>query len=366
VHKIDSIKNKILKGDCIESLKKIPSGTVDLIFADPPYNMQLEDGKELYRDNGSMTVSVFDHWDKFDTIEEYDTFCKAWLSEAQRVLKDDGAIWVIGSYHNIFRLGYILQDLGYWILNDVIWMKSNPKPNFKGTRFNNAHETLIWASKSKKSKYTFNYKALKIYNDDLQMRSDWIISICSGNERLKDSAGDSVHHTQKPEELLYRVILSTTNKGDLVVDPFFGSGTTGAVCKRLGRDCIGLEREPKYIEAAINRINAIVPLADEYLTHLIEEPPPKIAFGTLLVNNMLQVGETLYSSDKAHQAIIKANGAIEYNEGVGSIHSVCKSITNKTSSNGWKYWFVERDGILKCINDFRYSLAEKLKTFSSE
>ncbi|HQS70212.1 MAG TPA: DNA methyltransferase, partial [Novosphingobium sp.] len=252
-------RNQILRGDCIAEMRKLPDASIDMIFADPPYNLQL--GGDLARPDGSHVDAVTNDWDKFSSFATYDKFTREWLIEAHRLLKPDGSIWVIGSYHNIFRVGTILQDLGFWILNDIIWRKANPMPNFKGTRFTNAHETLIWASKSEKSKYTFNYRAMKTLNDELQMRSDWVLPICSGPERLRRN-GTKAHPTQKPEALLYRVMLATTNKGDVVLDPFFGTGTTGAVAKRLGRDWIGCEREDDYIEVALERIELAL-LLDE-------------------------------------------------------------------------------------------------------
>ena len=285
---IDIIKNTIINGDCIEELKKIPSRSIDLIFADPPYNLQLKN--ELYRPNQTKVDGVFDEWDKFDSIQEYDKFTVKWLSECRRVLKDDATIWVIGSYHNIFRVGAILQNLGFWILNDILWIKTNPMPNFMGTRFNNAHETMIWASKNKESKYTFHYKALKVFNDDLQMRSDWHIPICSGDERIKHN-GQKAHSTQKPEELLYRVILSTSNAGDLVLDPFSGSGTTAAVAKKLQRNFIGIEKEEFYVNIAKERLKRIKPIAQEFLEYPIERPIPKVPFGNLIEKNLIEVGK---------------------------------------------------------------------------
>jgi len=240
---INQYLNKIIRGDCIEMLKKLPDNSIDLIFADPPYNLQLNG--ELWRPNQTKVDAVNDEWDKFTSFQEYDKFSEEWLRECRRVLKKDGTIWVIGSYHNIFRLGKIMQDIGFWILNDILWIKTNPMPNFKGTRFNNAHETLIWASKEKDSKYTFHYKTMKVFNDDLQLRSDWYIPICNGGERLKDKNGNKVHSTQKPEALLYRIIISSSNPDDVVLDPFMGSGTTGVVAKKLGRNFIGIEKEEK-------------------------------------------------------------------------------------------------------------------------
>ena len=241
----------ILVGDCIERMNALPAGSVDLIFADPPYNLQL--GGDLQRPDGSQVDAVDDDWDKFDNFAAYDKFTQEWLAEARRILKPDGTLWVIGSYHNIFRVGATLQDQGFWILNDIIWRKSNPMPNFKGTRFTNAHETLIWAAKSDKARYTFHYRSMKTLNDELQMRSDWVIPICGGKERLKLN-GTKAHPTQKPEALLYRILLACTNPGDVVLDPFFGTGTTGAVAKRLQRHWIGCERYSTYCKVAEERI----------------------------------------------------------------------------------------------------------------
>ena len=267
--------NKIIKGDCIEILKKLPENSIDLIFADPPYNLQLKG--ELYRPNQTKVSAVNDEWDKFSSFDEYDKFTYDWLKECQRVLKKDGSIWVIGSYHNIFRVGKIMQDLGFWVLNDIIWIKTNPMPNFKGTRFNNAQETLILASKSQKSKVTFHYKSMKAFNDDKQMRSDWYIPICLGNERIRIN-GEKAHSTQKPEELLYRIILSTSDVGDIVLDPFMGSGTTGAIAKKLRRKYIGFEKEDFYKKVAEDRIKKVVPIDEEFLNYKIEKPKPKVTF----------------------------------------------------------------------------------------
>ncbi len=342
--------NTILAGDCIENLRTLPDASIDLIFADPPYNMQLRGA--LHRPDQSKVSAVNDEWDKFSSFDVYDTFCRAWLTECQRVLRPNGTIWVIGSYHNIYRLGALLQDLGFWILNDVVWVKNNPMPNFKGTRFNNAHETLIWASKSEKSKFTFHYKTMKAYNDDLQMRSDWQIPICSGNERIKIN-GEKAHSTQKPEALLYRILLATSNVGDTVLDPFFGSGTTGAVAKRLGRNYIGLEREPFYIEVAQQRIDAVQTLENELLFYPSERKKIKIAFSTLIEQGKINVGETLFSKDKKHQAIVLADASLQQGELHGSIHRLSALLLGREANNGWTFWYVEREGGLVAINDFR-------------
>ena len=300
--------NRILKGDCIEMMRSLPTGSIDMIFADPPYNLQL--GGDLARPDGSHVGAVTDHWDQFDSFAVYDRFTREWLSEAYRLLKPNGSIWVIGSYHNIFRLGTMLQDMGFWILNDIIWRKTNPMPNFKGTRFTNAHETLIWAAKSEKAKYTFNYRAMKTLNDELQMRSDWVLPICSGKERLKRN-GTKAHPTQKPESLLYRVILSTTNKGDVVLDPFFGTGTTGAVAKRLGRNWIGCEREDDYIEVAQERIDLALPLDESALkTMQSKRAAPKVPFGSLVESGWLAPGTILADKKRRWQAVVRADGSV--------------------------------------------------------
>ena len=344
--------NKIILGDCIEKLKHFPDKSIDLIFADPPYNLQLQ--KTLFRNNGKKFEGVEDEWDKFGSFEEYDKFCINWLKECRRVLKDTGTIWVIGSFQNIFRIGKILQDLDYWILNDIIWSKTNPVPNFKGTRFNNSHETLIWASKSKNSKYTFNYKTMKAYNCDKQMRSEWHIPLVNGNSRLKDENGNKAHSTQKPNALLYRVILSTTKKGDIVLDPFMGSGTTGAMAKALGRNFIGIEKEEKYVDLANKRIEKTHTFSDEsLLKQHLEEKPPKVPFGSLIENGYIKVGERLYSKDKKFYGDVLADSSIKNGIGVGSIHSLSAKMLNKESNNGWTFWYIEREKNLVSIDNLR-------------
>ena len=284
--------NKILNGDCLKELKKIPAKTFDLVFADPPYNMQI--GEKLTRPDSSKVNGVTDKWDRFNSFKHYDDFCKTWLKECKRILKDNGSIWVIGSYHNIFRLGYHLQNLNYWLLNDVIWKKNNPMPNFRGTRFTNAHETLIWASKSKNSKYTFNYQSLKCLNDDLQMRSDWTFPICSGKERLKRN-GKKIHSTQKPEALLHRILLATTNKGDIVFDPFLGTGTTAVVAKKLGRNYYGIEKEKSYFNAAKERIGKTLKIEDNYLDTIENnKSKPRVPFGSLVEMGIIKPGASLF------------------------------------------------------------------------
>ena len=337
---LNEFLNKIIQGDCIEVLKDIPDNSVDLIFADPPYNLQLNG--ELFRPNQTKVDAVNDEWDKFNSFEEYDRFTFLWLKECKRILKENGSFWVIGTYHNIFRVGKIMQDLGYWILNDIVWIKTNPMPNFKGTRFSNAHETLIWATKKEKSKYTFNYKSMKIYNDDKQMRSEWYIPICQGKERLKDENGNKLHSTQKPEELLFRIIISTSKAGDVVLDPFAGSGTTCVVAKRLKRKFIGIEKEQKYIKAAIKRVKNTSVIEDDLLSLKVEEKKPKVPFGNLIESGFIEIGENLYSKDLKYKAKVLANASIKHNGEFGSIHSISAKILNKASNNGWKFWYVKR------------------------
>jgi len=342
---------QILSGDCIEAMRGLPSASVDMVFADPPYNLQL--GGDLNRPDGSHVDAVTDHWDKFDSFAAYDTFTRAWLAEARRVLKPNGSLWVIGSYHNIFRVGAILQDLGFWILNDIVWRKANPMPNFKGTRFTNAHETLIWASTSEKARYTFNYRAMKTLNDELQMRSDWVLPICGGQERLK-KGGSKVHPTQKPEALLYRVMLATTNKGDVVLDPFFGTGTTGAVAKRLGRQWIGCEREGGYREAALERIELALPLDESALTTMQSaKSAPKVAFGTLIETGWIAPGTTLSDKKRRMVAQVRADGSLLAGTDSGSIHGLGAKLQGAPSCNGWSFWHIEHEGEFKPIDAIR-------------
>jgi modification methylase len=310
-------------------------------------------GGDLSRPDGSHVDAVTDHWDQFDSFAAYDKFSREWLTEARRVLKPNGSIWVIGSYHNIFRLGAMMQDMGFWILNDVVWRKANPMPNFKGTRFTNAHETLIWCSMGEKAKYTFNYRLMKTLNDELQMRSDWVLPICSGQERLK-KGGTKVHPTQKPEALLYRVMLATTNKGDVVLDPFFGTGTTGAVAKRLGREWIGCERESIYREAALERIELALPLDESALTTMqSHKAPPKVAFGTLIETGWIQAGAILTDKKRRIKALVRADGSLLAGEDSGSIHGLGAKVQGAPSCNGWTYWHIEHEGELKPLDAIR-------------
>ncbi|WP_308419089.1 site-specific DNA-methyltransferase [Terasakiella brassicae] len=333
-------------------MNSLPEKSVDLIFADPPYNLQL--GGDLHRPNNTKVDACDDHWDQFDSFKAYDDFSKAWLKAARRILKDDGTIWVIGSYHNIFRVGVTLQDLGYWMLNDVIWRKTNPMPNFRGRRFTNAHETMIWCSKSEKAKYNFNYEAMKAFNDDVQMRSDWLLPICNGGERLKDDAGQKAHPTQKPESLLYRVIMASSKPGDVVLDPFFGTGTTGAVAKKLGRNFIGLERETDYIKVAEKRIKAIKGTVDtSLLTTPAKRQAPRIPFGTLLERGLLEPGTTLTDIKGRYQAKVRADGTLSAANFRGSIHQVGARVQNAQACNGWTFWHMEKAGNRVCIDELR-------------
>ena len=349
------LKDTIVQGDCLEVLKSFPEKCVDLIFADPPYNMQT--GGELLRTDGSAFRGVEDKWDKFDSLHDYDEFSKEWLRECRRILKDDGAIWVIGSFQNIYRLGYIMQDLGFWILNDVVWSKPNAVPNFGGTRFQNAHETLIWCAKGKGAKYHFNYKTMKHLNGDKQMKSVWNIGICIGKERLKDENGQKIHSTQKPEQLLYNVILSSTEKGDLVMDPFFGTGTTGAVAKRLNRHFIGIERETKYIEAARRRIRAVLPEFSDLVENVLDVKPPKVSLKKLVEMGYLFAGQKLYSHDRRFVTEICANGNVVTDGFEASIHKMSAKFLNRSNNNGWDYFWCEIDGEFVSIDQLRYRAA---------
>lgn len=352
-------RNQILAGDCIEVMNSLPAGSVDLIFADPPYNLQLRG--DLHRPDNSKVDAVDDHWDQFDNFAAYDRFTRDWLAAARRLLKPNGAIWVIGSYHNIFRMGAELQNQGFWILNDVVWRKSNPMPNFRGKRLTNAHETLIWASKSEAAKYTFNYEALKALNEGVQMRSDWVIPLCTGHERLKDEAGDKAHPTQKPEALLHRVIVGTTNPGDVILDPFFGTGTTGAVARMLGRDFIGIEREEAYRAAATKRLERVRPFDQSALeTTASKRAEPRVPFGTLVERGMLRPGETLYSLGSRHAARVRADGTLISDAMKGSIHQVGAQLEGAPSCNGWTYWHYKRDGKMIPIDLLRQQIRAEM------
>jgi modification methylase len=352
--------DSIIVGDCVEAMAALPEGSADLVFADPPYNLQLEG--ELRRPDNSRVDAVDDTWDQFGSFAEYDRFTRAWLGAAHRVLKDTGALWVIGSYHNIFRVGAILQDLGFWVLNDVVWRKTNPMPNFRGRRFTNAHETLIWAAKSRDQKsYTFNYEAMKALNDELQMRSDWTLPICSGGERLKDANGDKAHSTQKPEALLHRVIVASSRPGDVILDPFFGSGTTGAVAKRLGRRFIGIERDPAYAALARSRIAAVMPIdPDAAETTRSKRSEPRIPFGWVVEQGLLPPGSVVMSPTKRHRAKVRADGTLVCADATGSIHRIAAHVQGLDACNGWTFWHYELNGALVPIDLLRQRLRAAL------
>ncbi|AZN72788.1 site-specific DNA-methyltransferase [Georhizobium profundi] len=352
--------NTILKGDCVAALEKLPSQSVDLIFADPPYNLQL--GGDLHRPDQSKVDAVDDHWDQFASFEAYDAFTRAWLLACRRVLKPTGSIWVIGSYHNIFRVGATLQDLNFWILNDVVWRKTNPMPNFRGRRFQNAHETLIWASRDPEAKsYTFNYDAMKAANDDVQMRSDWLFPICSGGERIKDEDGRKAHPTQKPEALLARIMMASSRPGDLVLDPFFGSGTTGAVAKRLGRNYVGIEREQSYIDVAERRIAAVEPLGKAELTIVSSKrAEPRVAFSALVESGLILPGTVLTDQRGKFSAIVRADGTVTSGGEAGSIHRIGAKVQGFEACNGWTFWHVRREGRLDPIDALRRIVRDQM------
>ncbi len=358
--KLSDALDRVIEGDCIDTMRRLPEGSVDLVFADPPYNLQLEG--ELRRPDNSRVDAVDDQWDQFASFADYDRFTREWLGAARHTLKDTGAVWVIGSYHNIFRVGAILMDLGFWILNDVVWRKTNPMPNFRGRRFTNAHETLIWAAKSRDQKsYTFNYEAMKALNDELQMRSDWTLPICSGAERLKDENGDKAHSTQKPESLLHRVIVSSTRPGDVVLDPFFGTGTTGAVARRLGRRFIGLERDPTYARLARSRIAGIAP-GDEDAIEITrsKRAEPRIPFGWVVERGLLPPGTVLHGPAKRHRAKVRADGSLVCADATGSIHRIAAHVQGLDACNGWTFWHFESKGTLVSIDVLRQRLRADL------
>ncbi len=354
-------RDAILVGDCVAEMDRLPQSCVDLIFADPPYNLQLEGG--LSRPDQSVVDGVDDDWDKFADFGTYDAFTRRWLAAARRVMKRDATLVVIGSYHNIFRVGAILQDLGFWILNDIVWRKANPMPNFRGRRFTNAHETMIWATRSADAKgYTFNYEALKAGNEDCQARSDWFFPIGTGAERLKDENGRKAHPTQKPEALLSRVLLAASNAGDLVLDPFFGSGTTGAVARRLGRGYIGLERDPVYAAAAQARISAVEPLAADALAPMpTRRSEPRVAFSSLIEAGLVQPGEILSDASGRHRALVRADGALKLGPAVGSIHKIGALVQGLPACNGWTFWRVQRAGQPVSIDDLRANIRAQMR-----
>jgi len=344
--------DQILMGDCIAEMARLPDKCVDMIFADPPYNLQL--GGDLIRPEGGKVDACDDDWDKFDSLAVYDDFTREWLEQARRILKDDGTIWVIGSYHNIYRVGSLLQDADFWILNDIVWRKANPMPNFRGTRFTNAHETMLWCAKDEKARYTFNYRAMKALNDDLQMRSDWVLPICSGGERVKDEYGEKAHPTQKPEALLYRILLACTKPGDVVLDPFFGTGTTGAVARRLGRRWIGIEREKAYVKVATARIESTLPLDESAMETVPDKrSQPRVAFGLLVESGMVPAGSILTDGKRRWKANVRADGSLACEGHAGSIHKVGAALQGAPSCNGWTFWNIEKDGALVAIDTLR-------------
>ena len=356
---ITKYRNKILQGACVDVLNLLPAESVDMIFADPPYNLQL--GGELLRPNNTKVDGVDHEWDRFDGFKEYDEFSTAWLTAARRVLKPNGTLWVIGSYHNIYRVGTTLQDIGYWMLNDVVWRKTNPMPNFRGRRFTNAHETMLWVAKDKDSKYRFNYESMKAMNDDLQMRSDWMLPLCTGGERLKEGNGKKAHPTQKPEALLHRVIMASTDVGDVILDPFFGTGTTGAMAKKLGRSFIGIERDSSYVKLARDRISKTQQLAaDEFLNTPSKRTEPRIPFGSLVEKGLLAPGQKLTDMRRRHTARIRADGTLVSAEFKGSIHQVGAQVQKAPACNGWQFWCVEQRGKLVPIDVYRQQIRTEI------
>jgi modification methylase len=353
--------DRVLIGDCIAEMAKLPAESVDLVFADPPYNLQLQG--DLKRPNDSRVDAVDDAWDKFSSFSAYDDFTRAWLIACRRVMKPNATLWVIGSYHNIFRVGAMLQDAGFWILNDVVWRKSNPMPNFRGRRFTNAHETLIWAAREPGGRgYTFNYEALKAGNDDVQVRSDWTIALCTGEERLKDANGKKLHSTQKPEALLARVILASSRPNDLVLDPFCGSGTTGAVAKRLGRRFIGIERERAYAAAAQARIAAVAPLpARAIASFMTAREAPRVPFAALIERGLIVPGARLCDAKRKIEALVRADGAVALGEKVGSIHRIGALAQGLEACNGWAFWHVQTSAGLVSIDALRAEIRSQMR-----
>jgi modification methylase len=348
----------IITGDCLATMARLPAASVDLVFADPPYNLQLSG--ELHRPNNSRVDGVDEEWDKFAGFAEYDRFTRGWLGECRRLVKPNGGLWVIGTYHNIFRIGAALQDLGFWILNDVVWRKTNPMPNFRGRRFTNAHETLLWCATSREARYTFNYEAMKALNDELQMRSDWLIPLCGGPERLRDGDGKKAHPTQKPEALLHRILLASTRPGDVVLDPFFGTGTTGAVAKRLGRRFVGIERDPAYAAVARRRIAGVGPVASEAIALESRREAPRIPFGSLVERGLLRPGEVLVDASRRWRARVRADGSLISAEHRGSIHAVGAQVQGAAACNGWAFWHVERQGRLVLIDSLRQQVRAEI------
>ena len=358
-NKLKIRNSKFILGETVEQLSKLDTNSVDMAFCDPPYYLQLS--KTLYRPDQTRVSGVDDKWDQFKSYEDYDNFSKKWLLHIKRILKPNATIWVIGTYHNIYRIGYLMQNFNFWILNDLTWIKTNPMPNFKGTRFTNAHENLIWASKSKDSKYTFNYKTMKLMNNNKQMRSDWLLNVCSGKERLKDKNNIKLHNAQKPEQLLERIVLASTRVGDLVLDPFFGTGTTGVVCKRLGRKFIGIERKSSYLVAAKERILKIKRLQSKNLENVTSDFREKrIAFSNLLKKGLIKPGNSLYDSRKKIRATVLSNGSLKFKNDTGSIHKIGAIVQKKHACNGWDFWYVHHNKKLISINEHRSHLRQEI------
>jgi modification methylase len=344
--------DQVLLGDCVELMRMLPAASVHCVFADPPYNLQLRG--ELRRPDDSLVDGVDDDWDRFTDFAAYDQFTRDWLTECRRLLRKDGTLWVIGSYHNIFRIGAILQDLGFWVLNDVVWRKSNPMPNFRGRRFTNAHETMIWAARGRDARHRFNYQAMKALNDDIQMRSDWLLPLCTGPERLRNQHGLKLHPTQKPEALLHRVLLASTSPGDIVLDPFLGTGTTATVAKRLQRHFIGIERHPAYAEAAIGRVRRTRPAANDGVAITpSKREAPRIPFGNLVESGMVPPGTVLRDRAGRVQATVMADGSVTAGAAQGSIHKIGALVQNAPSCNGWTFWHIERDGAPVVLDTLR-------------
>ncbi|MFC5066691.1 site-specific DNA-methyltransferase [Flaviflagellibacter deserti] len=361
---MDIPESRIIQGDCIAEMEKLPAGSVDLVFADPPYNLQLQG--TLHRPDHSLVDAVDDEWDQFASFDAYDNFTRAWLLAARRVMKPNASLWVIGSYHNIFRVGAILQDLGFWILNDVVWRKNNPMPNFRGRRFTNAHETMIWAARSAEAKYTFNYEAMKAGNEDLQLRSDWLLPICTGGERLKGKDGRKVHPTQKPEALIARVLMASSKRGDVVLDPFSGSGTTAAVSKRFGRSCVAIERDLEYAAASRDRLAGVETLPDEALAELpAKREAPRVAFSTVIERGLIAPGAVLTDSKRRVEASVRADGTVAFGRAIGSIHKMGALAQEAEACNGWTYWHVETAKGLAPIDSFRAVIREEMAGLSA-
>ncbi|NLX10136.1 MAG: site-specific DNA-methyltransferase [Chloroflexi bacterium] len=355
--------DRIWHGDCLEILPTLPPGSVDLVFADPPYNLQLE--RELWRPNLTKVDAVDDTWDQFDGLHAYDAFTRAWLAAVRAVMKDTATIWISGTYHNIFRVGAMMQDLGFWILNTVTWFKPNAMPNFRGTRLKNDVEFVIWAKRGKQGRYTFNHHPMKRYNASKQLGCVWEIPVCTGPERLRDANGQRLHSTQKPEELLRRIILASSQPGDVVLDPFLGSGTTAAVARLLRRRWIGIEREARYVEAARQRVEAVQPLEpdDPLLAAFVPSRPVRVPFRALIERGYLQPGQPIYLDQPPHTGIVLANGQVQVDHLIGSIHQLGARLKNAPSCNGWTHWYYhdEATGQRHMLDHLREQVRQSLR-----